>query len=181
MNSPLPCPRRTVVHVVDAAGDDTGNATGICPSSDRKEECRVSRGSTWSSGVSGAGHPGPHRQLVGLRSRWAAIRTAWPWLRRSGDAADLGPNLEGLGPGGSILRGGHFMAAEQEERLSLCLTVFSSSLPSSVRPAARLRGFPRANPSVDRGFLRISSSRHRVPWMVSLRLPKSARTPAYAR
>jgi len=27
-----------------------------------------------------------HRQLVGLSSRWAAIRTAWPWLRRSGDA-----------------------------------------------------------------------------------------------
>ncbi len=29
-----------------------------------------------------------HRQLVGLRSRWVAIRTAWPLLRRSGDASD---------------------------------------------------------------------------------------------
>jgi len=43
------------------------------------------------------------------------IRTACPWLRRSGDAGDLGPNLEGLGPGGSILCGGHLMAAEVEQ------------------------------------------------------------------
>ncbi len=56
-----------------------------------------------------------HRQLVGLRSRWAAIRTACPWLRRSGDAGDLGPNLEGLDPGGSILRGWNLMAAEVEQ------------------------------------------------------------------
>jgi len=56
-----------------------------------------------------------HRQLVGLKSRWRAMRTARSWLRRSGDAGDLGPNLEGLGPGGSILGGGHLMAAEVEE------------------------------------------------------------------
>ena len=43
------------------------------------------------------------------------IRTARPWLRRSGDAGDLGPNLHGLGPGGSILRGWNLMAAEVEE------------------------------------------------------------------
>ena len=43
------------------------------------------------------------------------IGTACLWLRRSGDAGDLGPNLKGLGPGGSILDGWNFMAAEQEE------------------------------------------------------------------
>ena len=36
-------------------------------------------------------------------------------LCRSGDAGDLGPNLEGLGPCSSILGGGHLMAAEVEE------------------------------------------------------------------
>jgi len=56
-----------------------------------------------------------HCQLVGLRLRWQAIRAACSQLRRSGDAADLGPNLHGLGPGGSILGGGHSVAAEQEE------------------------------------------------------------------
>jgi len=58
---------------------------------------------------------GGHRQLVGLRSRWRAIRTACPWLRRSGDAGDLGPNLKGSGPGGSILGGWNLVSAEQEE------------------------------------------------------------------
>jgi hypothetical protein len=36
-------------------------------------------------------------------------------LRRSGDAVDLGSNLHGLSPGGSILGGGHLMAAELEK------------------------------------------------------------------
>ncbi len=40
---------------------------------------------------------------------------AYLQLRRSGDAADLGPNLKGLGPGGSILRSWNLMAAELEE------------------------------------------------------------------
>ena len=56
-----------------------------------------------------------HRQLVGRRSRWRAMRTACWWLRRSGDAGDLGPNPEGLGPGGSILGGGYLVAEEAEE------------------------------------------------------------------
>ena len=43
------------------------------------------------------------------------MRTARSWLRRSGDAGDLGPNLKGLGPGGSILGGGEAMAAEGRE------------------------------------------------------------------
>ena len=59
--------------------------------------------------------PARHRQLVGRRSRWRAMRTACWWLRRSGDAGDLGPNLKGLGPGGSILGDGYLMAAEAEE------------------------------------------------------------------
>ena len=37
------------------------------------------------------------------------------WLCCRGDASDLGPNLKGLGPGCSILGGGHVMAAEVEE------------------------------------------------------------------
>ena len=56
-----------------------------------------------------------HRQLVGLRSQWRAISTACPWLRRTGDAGDLGPNLEGSGPGGSILGGWNSVVAKQEE------------------------------------------------------------------
>ena len=55
-----------------------------------------------------------HCQLVGLRSRWRATRTACSWLRRSGDAGDLGLNLEGLGLGGSILSDGHLAAAKAE-------------------------------------------------------------------
>ncbi len=56
-----------------------------------------------------------HRQLVGLRSRWCAIRTACSEPRQSGDAGDLGPNLKGLDLGGSILDGWNLVAAELEE------------------------------------------------------------------
>ena len=45
----------------------------------------------------------------------ACGRTACAWLRRSGDAGDLGPDLKGLGLGGSILDGWNLMAAEAEE------------------------------------------------------------------
>ena len=43
------------------------------------------------------------------------MRTACLWLGQGGQAGDRGPNLKGLGPGGSILGGGHLMAAEVEE------------------------------------------------------------------
>jgi len=43
------------------------------------------------------------------------MRTACSWLRRGSDAGDLGPNLKGLEAGGSILDGGHLMAAEVEK------------------------------------------------------------------
>ena len=33
------------------------------------------------------------------------------------DAGDLGPNLEGLGPGGSTLGGGHSVMAKVEEAI----------------------------------------------------------------
>jgi len=56
-----------------------------------------------------------HCQLVALGSCWSAIGVAYLQLRRSGDAADLGPNLEGLDPGGSILDGWNSVAAELEE------------------------------------------------------------------
>jgi hypothetical protein len=58
---------------------------------------------------------GRRHQLVGLRLRWRAIRTACSWLRPSGDAGHLGPNLEGRRPGGSILDGWNLVAAEQDE------------------------------------------------------------------
>jgi len=60
-----------------------------------------------------AGHR--HCQLVALGSCWSAIGVTYLQLRRSGDAADLGPNLKGLGPGGSILDGWNLVAAELEE------------------------------------------------------------------
>jgi hypothetical protein len=44
-----------------------------------------------------------------------AVRTTCPWLRRNGDAGDLGPNLKGLDPGGSTLDGWNLVTAEQEE------------------------------------------------------------------
>ncbi len=37
----------------------------------------------------------------------------------SGHASDLGPDLEGLGPGGSILDGGDVIATEVEEIVDL--------------------------------------------------------------
>jgi hypothetical protein len=43
------------------------------------------------------------------------LRAVCSWLRRSGDAGDLGPNLKGLDPGSSILDGWNVAAAEQEE------------------------------------------------------------------
>ncbi len=56
-----------------------------------------------------------HCQLVALRSCWSAIRVAYLQLCRSGDAADLGPNLKGLSPGDSILGGWNLVSAEQDE------------------------------------------------------------------
>ena len=44
-------------------------------------------------------------QLVGLTLRWHATRAVDSQLRRSGEGGDLGPNLKGLGPGGSIMVG----------------------------------------------------------------------------
>ena len=41
------------------------------------------------------------------------------WLCQSGNPGDLGPGLEGLGPGGSIVRGGKVIAAEVEEVVDL--------------------------------------------------------------
>lgn len=40
-------------------------------------------------------------------------------LRRSGDAGDLGSDLESLGPGGAILGGRHLVATEQGEVVGL--------------------------------------------------------------
>ena len=60
-------------------------------------------------------HLARHRQLVGLRSRWRLTGAACSWLRLIGDAGDLGPTPDGLGPGSSILGGGHSVTAEVEE------------------------------------------------------------------
>ena len=50
-----------------------------------------------------------------------ACRTSWMHYRlcQSGHAGDLGPGLEGLGPGGSILDGGDVVAAEVEQVIDL--------------------------------------------------------------
>ena len=37
---------------------------------------------------------------------------ACPWLRRSGNAGDLGPNLKGLDTGSSMLNGRHSVTVE---------------------------------------------------------------------
>ena len=42
-------------------------------------------------------------------------------LCQSGHAGDLGPDLEGLGPGGSILDGGDVVATEVEEIVDLVM------------------------------------------------------------
>ena len=92
-----------------------------------------------------------HRQLVALRLRERAIRTACPWLRRSGHAGDLGPSLEGLAPGGAILDGRHLMAAEQEEvvdfvmggKEALCLAGRLEPLHLPLSSSSRLVGVLR--------------------------------------
>jgi len=63
----------------------------------------------------GLQHFWKHCQLVALGSCWSAIGVAYLQLRRSGDAADLGPKPKGPGPGGSILDGWNVVAAEMEE------------------------------------------------------------------
>ena len=40
----------------------------------------------------------------------------------SGHAGDLGPGLEGLGPGGSVLGGGAVIAAEMEQVIDLIMS-----------------------------------------------------------
>src|SRR5215217_4688341 len=61
-----------------------------------------------------------HRQVVGPWPRWCTRsgRTHGS-LCQGGNPGDLGPGLEGLGPGGSILRGGEVIAAEVEEVVGL--------------------------------------------------------------
>ena len=56
---------------------------------------------------------------VNLYSGGRANACGLGWARcllcHAGNAGDLGPGLEGLGPGGSILDGRHSVAAEVEE------------------------------------------------------------------
>src|SRR5829696_1735455 len=56
-----------------------------------------------------------HRQLDWLWSRQGRRGRPHERLCPSSYAGDLGPGLEGLGPGGSILAGGEVIAAEVEE------------------------------------------------------------------
>src|SRR3954447_21644799 len=60
-------------------------------------------------------HAQRHRQLDWLWSRQGRRGRPHERLCPSGDAADLGPGLKGLGPGGSVLGGGAVIAAEVEE------------------------------------------------------------------
>ena len=63
---------------------------------------------------------GGHRQVVGRWPRWCTRsgRTHGS-LCQGGNPGDLGPGLEGLGPGGSILGGGEVIAAEVKEVVDL--------------------------------------------------------------
>src|SRR3954453_20759617 len=58
---------------------------------------------------------GGHRQLDWLWSRQGRRGRPHERLCPSGHAGDLGPGLEGLGPGGAILTGGAVIAAEVEQ------------------------------------------------------------------
>src|SRR4051812_13269627 len=60
-----------------------------------------------------------HRQLDWLWSRQGRRGRPNERLCPSGDAADLGPGLEGPGPGGSVLGGREVIAAEVEQVLDL--------------------------------------------------------------
>jgi hypothetical protein len=60
-----------------------------------------------------------HRQLDWLWSRQGRRGRPHERLCPGGHAADLGPGLEGLGSGGSILAGGEVIAAEVEEVVDL--------------------------------------------------------------
>ena len=85
-------------------------------------------------------------------------RTACPWLRCSGDAGDLGPNLKGSGPGGSILGGWNLVSAEQEEVVdpvvggqeALCLP---SRLEALHLPLSPSRGLVRVLRPVVKPFV----------------------------
>src|SRR3954468_13093603 len=59
--------------------------------------------------------PRAHRQLDWLWSRQGRRGRPHERLCPSGHAGDLGPGLEGPGPGGSILAGRGVIAAEVEE------------------------------------------------------------------
>jgi hypothetical protein len=61
-----------------------------------------------------------HRQVVGRWPRWCTRsgRTHGS-LCQGGNPGDLGPGLEGLGPGGSILGGREVIAAEVKEVVDL--------------------------------------------------------------
>ena len=53
--------------------------------------------------------------LIGSGRDTAHEGRSYEGLCPSGHAGDLGPDLKGLGPGGSILAGGEVVAAEVEE------------------------------------------------------------------
>ena len=53
---------------------------------------------------------------------YGGIRATRSPLCPSGHAADLGPGLKGLGPGGSILIGGDVVAAEMKEVVDLVVS-----------------------------------------------------------
>src|SRR6059058_4341065 len=63
-----------------------------------------------------------HRQLDWLWSRQVRRGRPHEGLCPSGHAGDLGPGLEGLGSGGSILTGGAVIAAEVEQVVDLIVS-----------------------------------------------------------
>src|SRR5215203_268125 len=63
-----------------------------------------------------------HRQLDGSGRDKTHEGGSHEGLCPSGHAGDLGPGLEGLGPGGSILVGGEVIAAEVEQVADLVVS-----------------------------------------------------------
>ena len=51
----------------------------------------------------------------GERNETSGRSQTFRWLCRLGNAGDLGPGLEGLGPGDSVLAGWEVIAAEMKE------------------------------------------------------------------
>jgi len=89
------------------------------------------------------------------------IGTARSWLRRSGDAGDLGPDLKGLEPGGSMLDSWNLVPAEQERVVDP--SVGGEETPRLARRLEALH-LPLSPP---RGLARVLRPVSRTAWLMT--------------